>query len=125
MSEYVCKAALEYISRQEVKVLGFGSGSTVAPLAEMLTAMPSSVKAVPTSQQSLQLILQNCPERYQPLELTSEVDVTIDGADIVDLKRQIIIKGGGAAHVQEKIVAQATRRDYVIVISDSKKMKSE
>ena len=123
MSEWVCQAALEYISKQPIKVLGFGSGSTVAPLAGMLGRLYATIKAVPTSQQSLQLILQNCPEHYQPLELTDEVDVTIDGADVVDLKRKIIIKGGGAAHVQEKIVAQATKQDYIVVISDPKKLQ--
>ena len=46
------------------------------------------------------------------------VDITIDGADEVDPKFNLI-KGGGGAHLREKIVAQATER-LVIVADDSK-----
>jgi ribose 5-phosphate isomerase A len=42
------------------------------------------------------------------------IDVTIDGADEVD-PRLNLIKGGGGALFHEKIVAQATRRQIIIV----------
>ena len=46
------------------------------------------------------------------------VDVTIDGADEVDPDLNLI-KGGGGALLREKIVAQASRRE-IIVIDESK-----
>ncbi len=46
------------------------------------------------------------------------VDITIDGADEVDPAFNLI-KGGGGAHLREKIVAQATER-LVIVVDASK-----
>lgn len=46
------------------------------------------------------------------------IDVTIDGADEVD-PRLDLIKGGGGALFHEKIVAQATRRQ-IIVVDDAK-----
>lgn len=46
------------------------------------------------------------------------IDVTIDGADEVD-PRLNLIKGGGGALLHEKIVAQATRRE-IIVVDESK-----
>lgn len=42
------------------------------------------------------------------------LDVTIDGADEVDPQLNLI-KGGGGALLHEKIVAQATRREIIVV----------
>ncbi|MDE2749361.1 MAG: ribose-5-phosphate isomerase RpiA [Chloroflexota bacterium] len=46
------------------------------------------------------------------------IDITIDGADEVDPDFNLI-KGGGGAHLREKIVAQASER-LVIAVDDSK-----
>ena len=46
------------------------------------------------------------------------IDITIDGADEVDPDFNLI-KGGGGAHLREKIIAQATER-LVIVVDESK-----
>ena len=51
-------------------------------------------------------------------DLPREIDVTIDGADEVDPQLNLI-KGGGGALLREKIVAQASRRE-IIVIDESK-----
>src|SRR5262249_24083780 len=50
--------------------------------------------------------------------MTSILDLTIDGADEVDPKLNVI-KGGGGALFREKIVAQASRRE-IIIVDDSK-----
>jgi len=50
------------------------------------------------------------------------IDVTIDGADEVD-PRLNLIKGGGGALLHEKIVAQATRRQIIVV--DESKLSAE
>jgi ribose 5-phosphate isomerase A len=51
-------------------------------------------------------------------ELPNDIDITIDGADEVDPALDLI-KGGGGALLREKIVAQATKRQ-IIVVDDSK-----
>ena len=51
-------------------------------------------------------------------DLPRDLDVTIDGADEVDPELNLI-KGGGGAHLREKLVAQATRRE-LIVVDDTK-----
>jgi ribose 5-phosphate isomerase A len=52
------------------------------------------------------------------LEAHPVIDVTIDGADEVDPALNLI-KGGGGALLREKIIAQATRRE-IIVVDESK-----
>ncbi|KAJ1676401.1 ribose-5-phosphate isomerase rki1, partial [Spiromyces aspiralis] len=49
------------------------------------------------------------------------VDLTIDGADEVD-SRLNAIKGGGAAHLQEKVVASASKR--LVLVADYRKDSS-
>lgn len=44
----------------------------------------------------------------------SQIDLTIDGADEVD-PRFNLIKGGGGALLREKMVAQASRREAIVV----------
>jgi ribose 5-phosphate isomerase A len=51
-------------------------------------------------------------------DIPSEIDITIDGADEVDSAMNLI-KGGGGALLREKVVAQASRRE-VIVVDESK-----
>lgn len=102
-------------------VVGVGSGSTVVYAAERLGELVREgglrVKCIPTSFQSRQLIAQHA------LTLTSldehpEIDVTIDGADEVDLQLNCI-KGGGGCQLQEKIVAFAAKK--FVVIADYRK----
>jgi ribose 5-phosphate isomerase A len=47
-------------------------------------------------------------------ELPRSLDLTIDGADEVDPQLNLI-KGGGGAHVREKIVAEASAREVIVV----------
>ncbi len=47
-------------------------------------------------------------------DMPSEIDITIDGADEVDPELNLI-KGGGGALLREKIAAQASRREIIIV----------
>jgi ribose 5-phosphate isomerase A len=53
-------------------------------------------------------------ERFQALD---RLDVAIDGADQVSPEGWLV-KGGGGAHVREKVVAAAAGRFVVIVSSD-------
>jgi ribose 5-phosphate isomerase A len=53
----------------------------------------------------------------EPFETLAELDVAIDGTDQVTPEGWLV-KGGGGAHVREKIVAAAARRFIVIAGSD-------
>ncbi|KAJ2862778.1 ribose-5-phosphate isomerase rki1 [Coemansia aciculifera] len=114
-----------------VRVLGVGSGSTVVYAAERLVELKRLNKlhpellCVPTSFQSKQLIidaglrasdLDDLPE-LDPGSFAS-IDVTIDGADEVDAELNAI-KGGGGAHLREKLVAAASKK--LVLIADYRK----
>ncbi|MGZ4690461.1 MAG: ribose-5-phosphate isomerase RpiA [Acidimicrobiia bacterium] len=99
-------------------VVGLGSGSTAVFAIRRIGALVQSgelqnVIGVPTSRSSEELA------REVGITLTTlaehpVVDVTIDGADEVDPELNLI-KGGGGALLHEKIVAQASLREVIIV----------
>lgn len=105
-------------------VLGLGSGSTVAhfllELSRRIGQQSLSISGVATSKateeraRSLGIPLTTLDE--QP-----ELDLDIDGADEVDASLNLI-KGGGGAHVREKIVAKASK-SLIIIVDETKLSK--
>ncbi len=115
-------AALRAIEEvEDGMVLGLGTGSTAAFVVEGLAARVAAglrVVGIPTSERtaaqarSLGIPIATFAE-YQQL------DMTIDGADEVELGTLNLIKGLGGALLREKIVAAASRR-LVIVVDQEK-----
>jgi len=102
-------------------VVGLGTGSTayfaVIALGERVKA-GLKIVGIPTSVQTADLA------RAVGIPLTTldehpEIDITIDGADEVDPKLNLI-KGGGGALLREKVVASASRK--MVVVADSAKV---
>lgn len=103
-------------------VVGLGHGSTailaVRRLADLLHAgQLRDILGVPCSQQ-VEEEARRLGIRLTTLDDHPVVDLTIDGADEVDPNLDLI-KGGGGALLREKIVAQASRRE-IIVVDESK-----
>ncbi|MED5320182.1 MAG: ribose-5-phosphate isomerase RpiA, partial [Cyanobacteriota bacterium] len=110
---------------QQIKdgmVLGLGSGSTAALMIQGLGAKLASgelkdIVGVTTSFQGEVLAAElNIP--LLSLNAVSRIDLAIDGADEIDPGFQLI-KGGGACHVQEKLVAALADR-FVVVVDSTK-----
>ncbi len=101
--------------------VGLGTGSTAAwmvrCLGEMVRDDGLKIKGVPTSTRTAELARQVGIEVIS-LDEAKWLDLTIDGADEFDANLNLI-KGGGGALLQEKIVATAS--DQMIVISDASK----
>ena len=99
-------------------VLGLGTGSTakfaVERIAERIQAGDlQNIIGIPSSDRTEKLAHQlNIP--LTDLETHPEIDLTIDGADEVDPDLNLI-KGGGGALLREKIIAQASRINIIIV----------
>ena len=113
------KKATEYV-KSGMKV-GLGTGSTAAWLVQCLGELVRDeglrIKGVPTSSRTAQLAREVGIEVIS-LDEAKWLDVTIDGTDEFDSNLNLI-KGGGGAHLQEKIVATAS--DQMIVIADPTK----
>lgn len=111
-------AALEELP--EAGILGLGTGSTARLFIEEVGALVKKGKrfrAVPTSEASRRQAEGLGIEVLSP-DGPWDIDVTVDGADEVD-PRLDLIKGGGGAHLREKIVNYASRRN-VIIVDESK-----
>ena len=123
MKQIVADAAVKEVESE--MILGLGSGSTAAlmikSLADDITAGKlKNVRGVATSFQSEVLALElNIP--LIDLASVSQIDLAIDGADEVDPKFQLI-KGGGACHVREKLVACKANK-LLIVVDETKMVK--
>ncbi|MDX5356159.1 MAG: ribose-5-phosphate isomerase RpiA [Rhodobacterales bacterium] len=101
--------------------VGLGTGSTAAwmvrCLAERVKTEGLRVTGVPTSSRTAELARQ-LGLRITSLDEAKWLDLTIDGADEFDANLALI-KGGGGALLQEKIVATAS--DQMVVIADAAK----
>jgi ribose 5-phosphate isomerase A len=110
-------AAAAIAEVEDGMVLGLGSGSTAAFAVEALAARVAQgmdVAAIPTSEQTA------AQARRLGIRLSSfaehrRIDMTIDGADEVEIATLNLIKGRGGALLREKIVASASDRMVVIV----------
>jgi ribose 5-phosphate isomerase A len=103
--------------------LGLGTGTTAAHFVDLLgvrVAKGLDVICVPTSERTrLQAEALGIP--LARIEQVPELDLTVDGADEFDPQLRLI-KGGGGAHLREKIVATASKR--MVVITDASKAVS-
>jgi len=113
----VGEKALEYV--KDGMVVGLGTGSTVFYTITKLGQLVKqglSIKGVPTSEQTKQLAIKLGIPLVSFNEI-EQIDVTIDGADEVDLELNLI-KGGGGALLREKIIANAANNFIVVADSD-------
>lgn len=103
---------------QSGMVIGLGTGSTayyaIVRIAELIRQnILTGILAIPSSEASAELA------RSMNIPLTTfkehaRVNITIDGADEVDEKLNLI-KGGGGAMLREKILAQASDKLFIVV----------
>ena len=113
------RRAVEFI--EDGMKVGLGTGSTAAwmvrCLGERVRDEGLRIIGVPTSSRTADLARQVGIE-VVGLDEAKWLDLTIDGADEFDQELNLI-KGGGGALLQEKIVATAS--DRMIVIADAAK----
>jgi ribose 5-phosphate isomerase A len=120
MKQAVAEAAVEQI--RDGMVVGLGSGSTAALMIQGLGAKLQrgelkDIVGVTTSFQG-EVLAAELGIPLKSLNAIERIDLAIDGADEVDPGFQLI-KGGGACHVQEKLVARRAER-FVVVVDATK-----
>ena len=97
-------------------LLGLGTGSTVAYFLPAVAERGLSVRCVATSL-ATERAARELGLRVDPFDELDRLDLAVDGADQID-PAGWLIKGGGAAHTREKVVAAAADRFVVVASSD-------
>lgn len=116
--QLVGEKAATYI--KDGMVVGLGTGSTayfaIMKIGEMVKN-GLKIQGVPTSKATEELANSlNIP--LLAIADVKKIDVTIDGADEFDARKNLI-KGGGAALLREKIIASVT--EFYVIIADAAK----
>lgn len=97
-------------------LLGLGTGSTVGYFLPAVAARGLSLRCVATSPATERAALE-LGLRVEPFDELDRLDLAVDGADQIDPSGWLV-KGGGAAHTREKVVAAAAERFVVAASSD-------
>jgi len=120
MKQIVADAAIKEVKSD--MIIGLGSGSTAALMIrsladEIRSGKLQNICGVATSFQS-EVLAHELDIPLIDLASASQIDLAIDGADEVDPGFQLI-KGGGACHVREKLVASKANQ-LLIVVDETK-----
>ncbi|MEP6357245.1 MAG: ribose-5-phosphate isomerase RpiA [Hyphomicrobiales bacterium] len=119
LKKAAAEAAMEWI-KPGMK-LGLGTGSTANELVHLIgdaVEQGLDITCVPTSKATHALATTR-GIKLATLDELPELDLTIDGADEIGPGLSLI-KGGGGAHLREKVVAQSSKQ--MLVIADSSKV---
>lgn len=121
LKQQVGQKAVEFI--KDGMIVGLGTGSTVyylvEALAEKVKDQQLSIRCVTTSNRTKQHA-ESLGIQIEDLDAVPYIDLTIDGADEFDPNFNGI-KGGGAAHLYEKIVA-SNSKETIWIVDESKQV---
>jgi len=129
VGEYAIKTLISEKKIVSGSKIGMGTGTTIEYVIDVLAEFVRSgelknIAVVPTSSATLL----RCEELEIPVfslnskRINGLLDISIDGADRIDEKKNLI-KGGGAALLQEKIIAYNSN-EFVVVADETKEVKS-
>lgn len=114
------KLAKDAVKRiKGAKVVGLGSGNTVAYIVREMAKLPDkgSIEFITTSLQ-IKLEAEKSALHFADETRIPDIDIVFDGADQIDSKFNMI-KGGGGALLREKILISAAKK--VVIVADASK----
>ncbi len=116
LKKLAAEKAVEFI--ESGMIVGLGTGSTAAfavkKIGELIKAGKlNNIKGIPSSVQT-EILAKQAGVPLTNFDKDPVIDLTIDGADEVD-ENLNLIKGGGGALLREKVLAQATKTNIIIV----------
>jgi ribose 5-phosphate isomerase A len=117
--ELAARKSLEFV--EPGMVIGLGSGTTATHFIRLLGEKVKrgfNVRGIASSKSSEELAKSFSIPIIDFFQ-SSQIDVTVDGADEI-APGLALIKGGGGALLREKIVASASKR--FVVVADSRKV---
>jgi ribose 5-phosphate isomerase A len=113
------KDALKFVKNNSVLGLGSGRAATsfVKELGKYVKQKKLAIRAVPTSLQ-IKLVAESSGIPIISSGQIQKIDVVFDGADQIDLQKNLI-KGGGGALLRENILISSATK--VVIMADSSK----
>lgn len=117
----VAQAAVAHVSGtvNHDSVIGVGTGSTVNSFIELLSEVKGSFRAAVSSSKASTALMSSLGIEVLETHSVEMADIYVDGADEVD-RSKALIKGGGGALTQEKIVTSMS--NYFLCIVDESKI---
>jgi ribose 5-phosphate isomerase A len=100
------------------KIIGIGSGSTVAEFIRLLAPHANTIPGVVVASSSSEALAKAAGLNVVELNDVAPPEIYFDGADEID-PSFAMIKGGGAALTREKIIGSASKR-FVCLVDESK-----
>src|SRR5690606_13171222 len=107
LKKAVAEAALGYV--QADTIVGVGTGSTANYFIDALASIKNEIRGAVASSEASAERLKAHGIRLFSLNEVDQMPVYVDGADEVNLHREMI-KGGGGALTREKIVAAVAEK---------------
>ena len=114
----VGRAALKYVEPDTI--IGVGTGSTVNHFIDALADIKHTITGAVSSSVASTERLKALGIEVFDLNSVNSLSIYVDGADEVT-EHKHMIKGGGAALTQEKIVS-AVAKTFVCIVDDSKEV---
>ncbi|MCW5197559.1 ribose-5-phosphate isomerase RpiA [Buchnera aphidicola] len=118
LKKIVAKNALKYIPKK--KVIGIGTGSTISYFIKYLSRIKDSIKGAISSSYHTTVSLRKNGIPIIKLNDVDNLSIYFDSADEIN-DNMDMIKGGGAALMQEKIIASASKK-FICMIDYTKKV---
>tara|TARA_B100000929_G_scaffold277047_1_gene252142 strand:+ start:540 stop:1193 length:654 start_codon:yes stop_codon:yes gene_type:complete len=110
------KIAIDYVKNNSI--IGVGTGTTINFFIEELGKNKGLIDGAISTSVTTEKLLKEQHIPVLPLNSVIDLPIYIDGADEVTHNKHLI-KGGGGALTQEKIVAAASKQ-FICIIDDSK-----
>lgn len=118
LKKLAAEAALEYI--KPGMILGVGSGSTVNYFIDALKSVKGKIEGAVASSTVTAEKLKALSIPLIDLNSVGELAICVDGADEINVAKQMI-KGGGGALTREKIVAAVSQK-FICIADQTKKV---
>jgi ribose 5-phosphate isomerase A len=118
LKKLAAEAALKHVETDSI--VGVGTGSTVNYFIEALATIKNKIDGAVASSRGTTELLKTHGIRVYDLNNVYPLALYVDGADEINGHLQMI-KGGGAALTQEKIVA-AVAKQFICIADQSKKV---
>lgn len=111
-------ASIDYI--EDNSIIGVGTGTTIQYFIEALAKIKHRIEGAVPSSHATRLQLKAFGIPVLEFNMVAELPLYIDSADECTQHRQLI-KGGGGALTQEKILATASKT-FICIVDESKKV---